>query len=143
MTFEEILKQPLPSKMIDDELYVCEMPERDFNLGNKIGNCEVSGWSKEGKHIPHFHIKSKNTNFNTAICLHVPMYFKHGKYKDELNIKQKKKLQACLETKIMNGNTLWEDFVENWNASPEGSQNIVDINKMPDYTKMTKSITER
>ena len=68
MTFEEILKQPLPSKMIDDELYVCEMPERDFNLGNKI---------------------------------------------------------------------------ENWNASPEGSQNIVDINKMPDYTKMTKSITER
>lgn len=60
MTFEEILKEPLPSKMIDDDLYVCEMPKRDFNFGNKIGNCEVIGWSKEGRNIPHFHIKSKN-----------------------------------------------------------------------------------
>lgn len=32
MTFEEILKQPLPSKMIDDELYVFEIPERDISL---------------------------------------------------------------------------------------------------------------
>ncbi len=143
MTFEEILKEPLPSKMIDDELYVCEMPERDISLAGKAGSCKLIMWGKEGKDIPHFHIKSKSKRFNVAICLDKPMYFKHGIYIDELNSRQRKKLQKCLETKTMNGNTLWEDFVNHWNDSEEGMKNKVLLDKMPDYTKMTESIIER
>lgn len=143
MTFEEILKEPLPSKMIDDDLYVCEMPERDINLSGKAGNCKVIMWGKEGKNIPHFHIKSKSKKFNVAICLDKAMYFKHGIYINELNIRQKKKLQKCLETKCLDGNTLWEIFVNHWNDSEEGMKNKVLLKNIPDYTKMTESIVER
>ena len=70
----------------------------------------------------------------------MPKYFKHGKWKDELNNEQKEKLQKALLKRNKNGKTLWETFVDYWNSSQEGSKNKVDINNMPDYTKLEGSI---
>lgn len=143
MTFEEILKEPLPSKMIDNELYVCESPNSDLTFPGKPGNCKISMRSNEGKNIPHFHIESKSKNVHVAVCLHESKYFKHDIWKDELNEAQKRKLQEYL-LKVDNlGDTNWEKFSRYWNDSPEGSKNKVNIDKMPDYTKMTESITDK
>ena len=70
-------------------------------------------------------------------------YFKHGIWTDELNNDQKDLLQEALLEKTKNGKTVWESFVIHWNRSQEGSKNQVDLNNMPDYTKIDGCVRER
>lgn len=119
-----------------------EMPHSDIKLP-KRGNCRMEVRSREGRNIPHFHIEGKSKKFHCAVCLDEAKYFKHGKWKDELNNDQKELLQKALMKKQKNGETLWEKFVNYWNSSKEGSKNKVDICNMPDYTKLDGCVRER
>lgn len=55
MSFDELMKRPLPSKMITDTLYLYESPNIDISIP-KIGKCKIRLRRKEGP-IPHFHIQ--------------------------------------------------------------------------------------
>ena len=116
-----------------------EMPHIDINLP-KNGKCMMEVRTREGKNIPHFHIIGISKKLYCAICLDAPKYFKHGKWKDELNNDQKEKLQNELLKKNKNGYTLWETLVNHWNITQEGSKNKVIITNMPDYTKLDGSV---
>lgn len=119
-----------------------EMPHSDIKLP-KRGNCRMEVRSREGRNIPHFHIEGKSKKFHCAVCLNEAKYFKHGKWKDELNNDQKELLQKALLKETKDGPTLWETFVEFWNKSTEGSHNKVNKNSMPDYTKLDGNVRER
>lgn len=126
----------------EQRLCFCEMPHSDINLP-KRGNCIMEVRSREGKNVPHFHIESRSKKFHCAVCLNEAKYFKHGIWTDELNNEQKDLLQEALLEKTKNGKTVWESFVIHWNRSQEGSKNQVDLNNMPDYTKIDGCVRER
>lgn len=108
----------------------------------KLGKCKLSVYAIEGENIPHFHLENINKTFRTAICLNEAKYFKHGKYRDELNKSQKIILHDFLTSKrkIDNGNTIWEKLATFWNNAQANSTHKVDINNMPDYTKLSGSV---
>ena len=85
---------------------------------NGIGECVIEVYPREGP-IPHFHICSKDKNFNSCIRIYENFYFSHGgKYKDIFNSKQCKQLnnylmQDCTkEPKVM---SVWESIIFCWN----------------------------
>lgn len=75
-----------------------------------IGVCEIVVHGSEGP-VPHFHLKSKSSKFETCIRIDKADYFLHGKYKDKLtNSTQKKVLDQVLRsTAIVKDSILKED----------------------------------
>ena len=50
-----------------------------INLGNEIGECDIiiNPEDEENKSFPHFHIKSKDGNFETCLGIYEAKYYNH------------------------------------------------------------------
>lgn len=62
-----------------------------------IGKCKIEVYSKEGQ-VPHFHLCSVNSKFESCIKIYSAEYFPHGgKYEGTLNSKQCKVLDKWMK----------------------------------------------
>ena len=108
-----------------------------IEFSNMIGYCRIYVYSKEGKHIPHFHIMDKSTlgkKFHTCVKIETPEYFHHTGKVDVLNSKQRKSLVEFLKSSHRNG-TKWEMLIDLWNIN-NSTIKVDDNIDMPDYTNI-------
>lgn len=129
---DETLLGNMISEALNEDSILCEMAE----IG-KVDKFIVFIWSRDGGEIPHFHVGDaatypKCTQFSTAIKIETAEYFPHGgKYTDNLNSKQKKKLNNFLK-EIDDDETNWKYLVRTWNKN--NSNHKLNINTpQPDY----------
>ena len=109
---------------------------------------EVCLYSKEGKHIPHFHVRDKTTEgqkFETCIKISENRYFHHGSYDDRLNSGQRTALMEFLKSKPVGKYNKYDTYYEliaatwefmNPNSSIELNQDEEGNIIIPDYTEI-------
>ena len=104
-----------------------------------VGNFLISVFSDEGP-VPHFHFMNTKTGELGCIKILSCEYFKHGKYKTELNSKERKELQYFLskQTKdeiFKEGATNFKVICHEWNKNNPNT--TVDINTtLPNYNNL-------
>ena len=110
----------------------------DVNLKSKLGTCGIYVYNNEGQ-IPHFHIKSKNNDWECCIEIYRPLYFNHGSKQGKLNNKQCELLDVWLKKKVFSFNiTNWESISLSWDNSQNPSTNVP-INRIkPNYLLLNK-----
>lgn len=106
-------------------------------VGVTDSNIEIYIYTNDGGKIPHFHFRDldKNRDNEGAIKLTSAEYFKHGKYKAELNSKQRKDLVEFLMSKRHNkrySGTNWNYIVDMWNDN-NSDVYLDEDTEMPDY----------
>lgn len=104
-------------------------------IGN-VGNYTISVFSDEGP-VPHFHFMNRKTGDQGCIKILACEYFKHGKYKAELNSNERKELQNFLASPAVdeiykNGTTNFKVVCHEWNKNNPDTK--IDVNTaQPDY----------
>ena len=110
-----------------------------------VGNYELSVYNKEGP-TPHFHFKNLKTEDEGCLKILQCEYFKHGKYKAELNSAERKViynfLQAVTTEEIYKqGTTNFEIICHEWNKN--NSQYKIPLNTpLPNYRSLKKKGTK-
>ena len=102
-----------------------------------IGYYKIYIYSKEGKHIPHFHIISKSSKFECCICIYSPNYFNHGNKNGLLNTKQRKILNNWLSSpnEKLNSVTNWDIIALSFDNANETNFYNKEF-KQPNYSNM-------
>ena len=77
---------------------------------SKLGELKILVYTNEGT-IPHFHLKSSSSNWETCIELLKPKYFHYGKKNKVLNSKQCRELDDFMRSP----NKIY-DILSNWKA---------------------------
>lgn len=114
-----------------DSLHFQEMAR----IGN-VGNYIISVFSDESP-VPHFHFINTKTGDQGCIKILVCEYFKHEKYKAELNSNERKELQTFLtspttEEIYREGTTNFKVICHEWNKN--NPDKTIDINTtQPNY----------
>jgi hypothetical protein len=92
-------------------------------------------YPNEGK-IPHFHIFTKNHEFETCLKFEVAEYFPHGgKYKDIFTSNQLKNIDKWLSSNVQYSKlSIWEFGAIMWNQK-NGNNKLIQINNIikPNY----------
>lgn len=72
-----------------------------IDFKDEIGICDVIIYNDETNkcHVPHFHIKSVDGKFETAICLDKPAYYDHDGITGRLNDNQRKILNDFMKVR--------------------------------------------
>lgn len=156
MTFNEMLKQPLPSKQKpiacfevtfcdDGSIFIMEDTSIETKV-DKVGTVKFAVYHEDTA-VPHFHVFNKETDkhkrIDTCFKFDVGEYFLHGKHDTTLNNQQLKKLQETLESHIPNEDdpeaelTLWENLRDIWDSSASAAHKI-QAEKIPDYRDANK-----
>lgn len=158
MTFDELLKQPLPSKricyfsrdfIIDENFYEAGTFVHGERLSHNLSNVKISVYSGDGNK-PHFHVKSinkkrgdkksKDDGFETCIRLDTNEYFRHGNKTGKLNNSELKSLVALLNKPIKSRYgvlPLYTILCKEWNRDIDQTTKVnEDISKIPDYLNM-------
>ena len=108
------------------------------NLKSKLGTCGIYVYNNEGQ-IPHFHIKSKNNDWECCIEIYRPLYFNHGTKQGRLNNKQCELLDEWLKKKVFPFNiTNWESISLSWDNSENPSENVPNNRIKPNYLLLNK-----
>lgn len=110
----------------------------ELDLKYKLGICGIYVYNSEGQ-IPHFHIKSKNNNWECCIEIYKPLYFDHGIQQRNLNNKQCKLLDKWMSKK----STLlpvsnWDIIDALWMTSENPTTNIPYNKRKPNYLLLNK-----
>lgn len=152
-SFEEILKEPLPSKLklesiyielsginLEDGLFIFNEAKADsgVNLGKRLSSVVIEIRNLEGENKPHFHIISKNTKkgkrFETCIRLDTNAYFRHKDTHGILNKNNLKNLVEYLESPYKNTNlTIYQFLCNSWNNHPGYPRKVNPNQPIPDY----------
>ena len=110
----------------------------DANLKSKLGTCGIYVYNNEGQ-IPHFHIKSKNNEWECCVEIYRPLYFNHGSKQGKLNNKQCELLDEWLKKKVFPFNiTNWESISLSWDNSQNPSTNVPNNRIKPNYLLLNK-----
>lgn len=110
----------------------------DANLKSKLGTCEIYIYNNEGQ-IPHFHIKSKNNDWECCIEIYRPLYFNHGTKQGKLNNKQCELLDTWMNKKsTLLPVTNWDMIDALWMTSQNPTTNIPPNKKKPNYLLLNK-----
>ena len=110
----------------------------DVNLKSKLGTCGIYVYNNEGQ-IPHFHIKTKNNNWECCIEIYKPLYFDHGIQQRNLNNKQCELLDEWLKKKVFTFNiTNWENISLSWDNSQNPLTNVPNNRIKPNYLLLNK-----
>lgn len=104
---------------------------------SKADNCKVKVRTNEGG-VPHFHIIGDN--FETCICIFIPLYFAHNnKTAETLPNSDLKELNSWLKKQYHKDPTLtnWEKIAQFWDDNnSEESSNFKRTATQPDYVGM-------
>lgn len=104
-----------------------------------VGEYEVYVNTNDSGKIPHFHLRKADdwNEFHTCICILEPKYFHHGNKQDVLNSKQRKELQAFMESKpkYAHEENNWYRLVVLWNENNSDVE-IPDSVVQPDYRNL-------
>lgn len=117
-----------------DSLHFQEMAR----IGN-VGDYIISVFSDEGP-VPHFHFMNTQNGDQGCIKILACEYFKHGKYKAELNSNERKELQVFLtspttEEIYKDGTTNFKVICHEWNKN--NPDKTIDINTtQPNYRNL-------
>jgi len=105
------------------------------NFQSRIGNANIEVYSDEGDYLAHFHIVSKDHNFDCCIRINAPEYFPYGKHRSKFyNLKQKKILNEKLsEMRKESGKTYWQEIRDLYYAANMSCKEPK-ANNQPDYT---------
>ena len=110
----------------------------DVNLKYKLGICGIYVYNNEGQ-IPHFHIKTKNNNWECCIEIYKPLYFDHGIQQGKLNNKQCELLDTWMNKKsTLLPVTNWDMIDALWVTSQNPTTNIPQNKKKPNYLLLNK-----
>ena len=110
----------------------------DVNLKYKLGVCGIYVYNNEGE-IPHFHIRSKNIDWECCVEIYKPLYFYHGIQQRNLNNKQCKLLDKWLKKKSSPFDiTNWESISLSWDNSQNPSTNVPNNRIKPNYLLLNK-----
>ena len=110
----------------------------DVNLKSKLGTCGIYVYNKEGQ-IPHFHIKSKNNEWECCIEIYRPLYFNHGTKQGRLNNKQCELLDTWMNKKsTLLPVTNWDMIDALWATSQNPTTNIPPNKNKPNYLLLNK-----
>ena len=110
----------------------------DVNLKYKLGVCGIYVYNNEGE-IPHFHIRSKNIDWECCVEIYKPLYFYHGIQQRNLNNKQCKLLDKWLKKKSSPFDiTNWESISLSWDNSENPSTNVPNNRIKPNYLLLNK-----
>ena len=110
----------------------------DTNLKSKLVTCGIYVYNKEGQ-IPHFHIKSKNNEWECCIEIYRPLYFNHGSKQCKLNNKQCELLDTWMNKKsTLLPVTNWDMIDALWVTSQNPTINIPPNKKKPNYLLLNK-----
>ncbi len=154
-SYEELLEiiQQTKSEMLDFNsvleftFHIVDPFVESLNFSKEtktVGVLTIMAHSAEGPK-PHVHIVSER--FLTCIQLDEPLYFRHGKFKDSMNRKQRDlviefmKQKASDHLKKYSGDltdTVWGACCKEWNstATQPGTKLINISEGMPDYRKL-------
>ena len=105
----------------------------DVNLKYKLGICGIYVYNNEGE-IPHFHIISKNNDWECCVEIYKPLYFDHGIQQRNLNNKQCKLLDKWMSKRstilpVSN----WDMIGALWITSENPTINIPSNKRKPNY----------
>ena len=96
-----------------------------------LGECKIEVYNGEGD-MPHFHLFRIDKSFECCICIYSPHYFAHGgKYKDQLNSKQRKQLDDWLDS-----STKTLPQINNWSLIKSFWETMNPMCKFPDSRKV-------
>lgn len=118
---------------MDDELMIPNIVTSIF-LDN-IGLCDIIIYPYEDELHPHFHIKSKDSTFESCIGICEAKYYNHDNISDILSDNQAILLNNIMRSKDEDG------FIVNlgcrilWGAK-NGDSNLPKIVEIPNYTKL-------
>ena len=103
-----------------------------------LGYCRIYVYSKEGKHIPHFHIISESSKFECCVCIYSPNYFNHGNKNGSLNAKQRKILNNWLSSpnEKLNYATNWDIIALSFDNANETNFYNKETKQQPNYSNM-------
>ena len=109
-----------------------------IEFSNMIGYYKIYVYSKEGKHIPHFHIISESSKFECCVCIYSPNYFNHGNKNGLLNTKQRKILNNWLSSpnEKLNSATNWDIIALSFDNANETNFYNKETKQQPNYSNM-------
>lgn len=106
----------------------------EFGQGNTKMRIEV--WPNDSGAIPHFHV----TCGKLLVCVQIEKarYFKHNRYTDELNHKQRKVLQSFLNLPFEKScRRNWDEVVRLWNLNNSAFKLPENV-EMPNYAQIVE-----
>ena len=113
--------------------------KKKLNFGGQLGECTVYVRSNE-EQIPHVHVKSKNGNFETCVCLNINKQFVHKSHKDKFsNNDQRKEFDKFMGQKSKEdpSKTNWQLSGLLWNATNVDRPQVNwQTGKKPNYSIM-------
>ena len=110
----------------------------DVNLKSKLETCGIYVYNKEGQ-IPHFHIKSKNNEWECCIEIYRPLYFNHGTKQGKLNNNQCELLDTWMNKKsTLLPVTNWDMIDALWATSQNPTTNVPNNRIKPNYLLLNK-----
>lgn len=115
----------------------------DAMLKQLVGECgygktklRIEIWPNDPGAIPHFHVSGGK--LLSCIQIEEARYFKHNKYSDELNHKQRKELQSFLNSPFENGcRRNWDEVVRLWNLNNSAFK-VPENVEMPNYAQIAE-----
>ena len=110
----------------------------DTNLKYKLGTCGIYVYNNEGQ-IPHFHIKTKNNEWECCVEIYRPLYFNHGTKQGKLNNKQCELLDTWMNKKsTLLPVTNWDMIDALWATSQNPTTNVPNNRIKPNYLLLNK-----